>query len=137
MQLQSPLIRELDLNAKKYLDDNQLFKQVIHKYDSSFREEFLQTTYGILSKEQQKFFQDCGRFINNMDKLYTVPGELDDAFRKINNRIDDSRSLPLAARKYVEDHRHSCLDLNQYFTHYEQKFQDELDGILGLYRSCL
>ena len=127
----SPLILELNANAKKYVENQSAFKNLISKYEHSFEEEFMDTAYSKQSSEQRKFFEDSDRLIKNLETLYSVPGELDSYLRKIGSRIDNSSSYPLIARKYLESHRSNIGDVKEYFEKINDKMEQELDELVA------
>lgn len=126
------MIEELNSNPKKYLENATSFRNLISNYECSFREDFMDTVYAKHSKDMRTFCETSQDLISKLDTHYDDSNTLDSYLRKISNRIDEARSMPLAARKYVETHRTSCKDINNYLQHMDEKMAHELDGKVNL-----
>lgn len=129
-KLTSPLIIELNKNPKKYIDHSSSFRNLISKYENSFRDDFMDTVYSKHNKEMRKFMEESSGLIGDLDTCYSDAVTLDMYLRKLDRRIDDARNLPLAARKYVEHHRTHCTDINAYVNQMDERMGHQLDGSL-------
>ena len=128
--ISSPLVAELNANARKYVASQGAFKALVSKYEHAFEEEFMDTAYKKQNDELRAFHEESGRLVKNLETLYSVPGELDAYLRKIEGRIDAATVYPLMARKYLEAHRFNCGDIKEYFENISCKMERELDELV-------
>ena len=88
----------------------------------------MDSVYSKHNKEMRQFCDESSELIGKLDTCYSDAITLDSYLRKLGTRIEDARNMPLSARKYVEQHRSQCGDINEYLTRVDDMIEKELDG---------